>query len=194
MFRYLTVLSILFFILVTVYFYRQETKPASLPELSQVKGFELVDSQNKTFNTSQLKGKIWAANLFFTTCASVCPRMNSNLAMVYRSYELDPRVHFVSITVNPDNDTPEVLAAYAKRYKAKTDRWHFLTGPIERIQQISIDELKIGNKEEPVFHNSHFVLIDKNGRIRRYYDGLTQSGTKQLFKDIAVLLKEPEHQ
>lgn len=112
------------------------------------------------------------------------------MASVYRSYQLDNRVHFVSITVNPDNDTPEVLTKYAKRYKADPRRWHFLTGPIDKIQTISIESLHIGSKEEPVFHNTYFVLVDAEGWVRGYYDGMSQKGTKKIFKDIATLLKE----
>lgn len=189
LFRILSVLSILFFILATVFIYRSDRAPSALPKLAQVADFELTDSQNKAFNTTSLKGKVWAAKLFFTSCGSVCPVLSANMASVYRSYELDNRVHFVSITVNPDTDTPEVLAQYAKRYKADPKRWHFLTGPIEKIQQISIESLKIGNKDEPVFHSSHFVLIDSEGWIRGYYDGMNKEGTQKLFKDIAALLK-----
>lgn len=190
LFRILTFLSIVLFILVTVFLYGNETKTSVLPRSAKVTDFELIDTRNQLFNTLALKGKIWAAKLFFTTCPAVCPVLSGNMASVYRSYELDGRVHFVSITVNPDNDTPEVLAEYAKRYKANPERWHFLTGPIEKIQDISIESLHIGNKDEPVFHNTHFVLVDAEGYIRGYYDGMTKEGTKKLFKDIAALLKE----
>ncbi len=189
LFRILSVLSILFFILATVFIYRSDTAALALPKITQVTDFELTDSQNKIFNTTALKGKIWVAKLFFTTCASVCPVLSGNMASVYRSYELDNRVHFVSITVNPDTDTPEVLAQYAKRYKADPKRWHFLTGQIETIQKIAIERLKIGNKDEPVFHSSHFVLVDADGWIRGYYDGMGKEGTQRIFKDIAALLK-----
>jgi protein SCO1/2 len=190
LFRVLTFLSIVLFIIVTVFLFGHERKSTLLPPVNKITDFELTDSQNKTFNTAQLKGKIWTAKLFFTSCSAVCPVLSKNMASVYRSYQLDDRVHFVSITVNPDTDTPEILAAYAKRYNADPKRWHFLTGPIEKVQKLSIESLRIGNKDEPVFHNTHFVLVDTQGWIRGYYDGMSAEGTKNLFKGIAALLKE----
>ncbi len=184
-------ITLALFLCFTFLLFIYERNNSPLPKISRVIPFELTDSRNLPFNSlEQLTGKVWVAKLFFTTCSGVCPVLSKNMASLYRSYNLDKRVHFVSITVNPDNDTFDVLAQYAKRYQADPAQWHFLTGPIESIKDISINKLKIGNKEEPVFHSQYFVLIDPKGWIRGYYDGMTAQGTKNIFKDIARLLKE----
>ncbi|MCB9771811.1 MAG: SCO family protein [Candidatus Omnitrophica bacterium] len=167
---------------------KKQTPP--LPVISKLSSFELTDSSNQPFGTKQLQGKIWVAHFLFTTCSGMCPITTGKLASLYRSYKLDKRVEFVSISVNPDNDTSEVLSEFAKKYQADTTQWHFLTGPIEKIQEVSEKILKVGTVDEPVFHSGYFVLIDRHGQIRGYYDGMDQKGTPQLFKDIAVLLKE----
>jgi protein SCO1/2 len=182
--------AIVLFIGFTIFLFYNEHENGPLPRLTRITPFELTDSRNQTFDTKELSGHVWVADLFFTTCSSVCPVLSKNMASLYRSYKLNKKVHFLSITVNPDTDTPEILAQYAKKYNADPNRWHFLTGPIETIQDISVNKLKIGNKEEPVFHSQYFVLIDAQGWIRGYYDGMTGEGTKKIFKDIARVLKE----
>lgn len=182
--------AIVLFIGFTIFLFYSEHNYKPLPKISKVTSFELTDSNNQTFDSDQLNGKVWIADFFFTTCSGVCPVLSKNMASLYRSYNLNKKVHFVSITVNPDNDTPQVLAKYAQRYQANPHQWHFLTGPIETIQDISINNLKIGNKEEPVFHSEYFVLVDGQGWIRGYYHGMSKEGTKGIFKDIARVLKE----
>ena len=162
----------------------------ALPLLGKVNDFELTDSQGQSFSTGSLKNKIWVTEFFFTTCAGPCPIMTANLASIYRSYLLEKDVNFVSITVNPETDTPQVLTEYAKRYGADTSRWHFLTGSKEKILKIAADEFKTGSTENPIFHSSHLILVDRKGNIRGYYDGTDKDGVKSLFKDIAVLRKE----
>ncbi len=170
-------------------FQKEQNIPAP-PVISQAQDFELIDSTNHPFGSAQLKGKIWIAQFFFTTCSGICPITTGKMAMIYRSYNLNKKVAFVSITVNPDNDTPEVLTKYSQKYHADTKQWHFLTGPIQKIEEISVKNFKIGNVEEPVFHSGYFVLVDALGRIRGYYNGTDMEGTKNLFRDISVLLKE----
>ena len=182
--------AVVLFIGFTIFLFYSEHENGPLPRITKVMPFELTDSLNQKLNTSQLNGQVWVANLFFTSCSGVCPVMSKNLASLYRSYKLNKKVHFVSISVNPDNDTPNILQKYAKRYQADPTQWHFLTGPIETIQDVSINTLKIGNKEEPVFHSEYFILVDTHGWIRGYYQGMTDEGTKKIFKDIARILKE----
>lgn len=184
---------LLFFVFPTIIlflFIFSQKQQTALPVISQLKDFELIDSTNRSFNSSQLKGKVWVAQFFFTTCGGICPMITKKMGDLYRSYKLDKRVEFVSITVNPDNDNPEVLTRYLKQHDADPQQWHFLTGPRTAIQDLSAQNFKVGSVEEPVFHSGHFILIDQHGWIRGYYDGTDEEGTKRLFKDIAVLLKE----
>ncbi len=165
-------------------------KQPSLPVIFNVTDFELTDSTDHPFASTQLKGKVWVAHFFFTSCSGMCPITTNKLAALYRSYKIDKRVAFVSISVNPANDTPAVLTQYALRYNADPQQWHFLTGPDSKIQDISEKVFKVGTVDEPVFHSGYFILVDKQGRVRGYYDGMDNKGTPQLFRDIAFLLKE----
>jgi len=161
-----------------------------LPVIGQIADFHLLNSDGKTVSLKDLKGKVWVADFIFTTCGGICPTMTANMAQVHRSYALVDEVRLVSISVNPENDTPEVLKAYARKFKANTGRWLFLTGPLADIQKLAVGSFKLGKIDEPVFHSSYFTLVDREGRIRGYYDGTDKTRVAQLFKDIAVVLRE----
>jgi len=170
-------------------FYLKSPK-THLPVYGKVHNFSLTDSTGKVFRLANLDKKVWVAEFFFTTCSGICPLMNKNMAELYRSYKLEDGVEFVSISVNPDNDTPERLAQYAKRYDADTAKWHFLTGERGKIKALALNSFRLGSIEDPVFHSSSLVLVDQHDKIRGYYDGTTKEGTKELFKDIARILHE----
>jgi protein SCO1/2 len=151
--------------------------------------FSMTGTDGKPFGTNDLKGKLWVANFIFTSCPSQCPRMTEAMAKLYRSYALDDKVHFVSFTVDPDRDTPAVLKAYADGHKINTTKWSFLTAPVAVLTKVSVEGLKVGTSENPLFHNDRFVLIDDKLRIRGYYDALDPEVLSKLFDDIATLLK-----
>ena len=171
------------------YLFTQETKKKNLPVLGQVYDFQLTDAQGDAFSLKELKGKIWTANFFFTTCAGICPVMTKNMASLHRSFELLDNVNHVSITVNPEFDSTEILAKYALKYNANQSKWHFLTGSRSQVKELAIKSFKLGSIEEPVFHSSKFALVDQNGFIRGYYDGVQSGEVSQLFQDISILLK-----
>ncbi len=173
-----------------LYLNHVHTKAQRLPVLGEVGDFNLQSSDSRAVTLADLKGKVWVADFIFTTCGGICPTMSKNLAALHRSYTLEKDVRMVSISVNPETDTPDVLKAYAKKYNANTDQWIFLTGPIEAIKKIAVESFKLGSVEEPVFHSPHFTLVDRDGRIRGYYDGTDTKAVSQLFKDIARLRKE----
>ncbi len=164
----------------------------ALPVHSTSIEFSMTDTEGKPFGTNELKGKVWVANFIFTSCPSQCPRMTEAMAKIYRSYALDNRVHFVSFTVDPERDTSAALKAYAEARKINTAKWSFLTAPLAVLTKVSVDGLKVGTSEDPLFHNDRFVLIDDKLRIRGYYDALDPEVLGKLFDDIATLLKEPQ--
>ena len=178
------------FLTFAVYSFKKEMSRPKLPELNFVRQFELTDSAGKTFNSGELKGKAWIADFFFTTCADVCPMMTKHMAQLSRTFEAVKGVHFVSISVNPEHDSPEVLSKYAQKLNVPLDQWHFLTGERETITKLMTEDFKIGSKEEPIFHSTFFVLVDRNSYIRGYYDGTQKPSIEKLFKDVARLLKE----
>ena len=154
-----------------------------LPVLGQVQAFTLKDSGGQEFNSDQLRGKVWIASFFFTTCSGVCPMISKNMAFLSRTFERLENIHLVSITVNPEQDSPEVLARYAERYKGDRQNWHFLTGSREAVTDVIVGSFKVGNMKEPVFHTTYFPLVDSRGFIRGYYDGAKDSEISRLLKD-----------
>lgn len=112
------------------------------------------------------------------------------MAEIYQRYKPNKDLHFVSISVNPEFDSPQVLAKYAHDYQANTSQWHFLTGSREAIQDLAVNGFKIGSIEEPIFHSGYFVLVDRSGGIRGYYDGTKPEHVRELSRDLAVILRQ----
>lgn len=163
-----------------------------LPVLGTLPEFSLTNANGEQIELVDMKGKVWVADFIFTTCAGPCPVMSMHMAKLHREYENDDRIRMVSVSVNPDYDTPEVLTEYAKRYEARTDLWYFLTGPYEAIQSLIANGFKMGDMEEIVFHSTKFALVDSNGQIRGYYTGTEPDDMKILRRDISQLIKRLE--
>jgi len=186
----LIVLAVVLFVTYTVYLFTRQSERPDLPVLGQVQDFNLFDEKGEEFSLSRLRGDIWIANFFFTTCSDICPVMSKNMAALHRSFALVGDVTQISITVNPEFDSSVVLKKYAQKYQANTSKWHFLTGTRAQITDLAVNSFKLGSIEEPVFHSSKFALVDRQGSIRGYYDGVQPGEVSQLFTDITVLLKE----
>jgi protein SCO1 len=189
----LIALGLILFMGLTAFFFRQATRETTLPIYGQVSDFRLTDVNQKDLSLNDLRDKIWVANFFFTTCSDICPIMTKNMAALHRSYKLLDDVAFVSVTVNPENDTADALAKYAKTYEADAAKWHFLTGTREAITDLMVRGFKLSSLNDPVFHSSFFALVDRKGQIRGYYDGTSTEKIQQLFKDLALLTKEKRH-
>jgi cytochrome oxidase Cu insertion factor (SCO1/SenC/PrrC family) len=224
---------------------------AGLPDYGKIPDFELLESTGEPFSISDLEGKVWVASLFFTHCAASCPMMASQLAKFQASVD-NPDIVLVSISVDPERDTPERLREYAKLTGAKPGRWYFLTGETDTIVELAEEHLKLGTgqaKEDfstpqdlgldltesegaienliesaasevvegaspedawedsweidtdvsvpgagaadvqnPILHSDRFALIDGQGRIRGYYDGLNEKEVEQLRADAEKLV------
>jgi protein SCO1/2 len=158
-----------------------------LPVLGQIPAFALFSEDGKSFTEKNVLGKIWVADFIFTTCAGPCPIMTEKMSQLLDALSDTPQVHCVSISVNPDYDTPEILKKYGEKYQADFSRWHFLTGPLENIHHLATDGFKIGSVENPVFHSDRFVLVDSDLRIRGYYDVQDTQSFEKLKKDIHSL-------
>ncbi len=185
-----TILSLLIFSLFITYFFFSHFFYSSkdLPILGKVPPFNLTSSTNQAFSNNQLLNKVWVTNFIFTTCSGPCPVMSTQMSYLYRSYLLENNVDFVSFTVNPDYDSPEVLSSYAQKYNADPKRWHFLTGQKESIHNLAYDGFKLGSKDNPIVHSTNLILVDQDLQIRGYYDGTDKKQVKQIFKDIAKLI------
>lgn len=167
----------------------QRYQKKSLPVYGQVTSFELTDAQGQTVTQNDLKGKVWVADFIFTTCPGPCPLLSKNMAAIHRSFKLLNDVRMVSLTVNPENDTPDVLKEYAKTYDADLSKWLFLTGDREQITRLLKDDFRAGHLQDIAFHSVYFVLVDDLLRIRGYYDTTDQKQLQQLVVDLAFQRK-----
>lgn len=160
-----------------------------LPFLGYVPEFTLTDTSGKNFESQNLAGKIWVVDFIFTSCGGPCPLLSSKMATLQSEFASESNFHLISISVDPERDTPDVLLEYAKRYQA-TKSWTFLTGKNDEIQNLLVKGLKIGSGEEPIYHSTRFVLVDGVMRIRGYYDGTEAKDIKRLKGDINKLFDE----
>ncbi len=165
-------------------------KQEPLPVLGEIPDFELTAETGAAFQGKSLKGSVWVADFIFTTCQGPCPRMSGLMRVIQRETQGLEGVKLVSFTVDPEHDTPEVLAAYGKRYQAEPERWHFLTGPRETIHGLSRQAFKLGDVDGSMNHSTRFVLVDRKGRIRGYYGSGEDGNWKQVVPDIRRLLGE----
>lgn len=163
---------------------------SELPDLGNVPAFSLTSQTGEGFNGEQLTGQVWIADFFFTSCNGPCPRMSVQMRKLQEATrELDD-VKLVSITIDPANDTPEVLAAYARRYKADPERWYFLTGSPPDLRHLSYDTFHLADVGGALEHSSRFVLVDRKRRIRGYYETTDPNSLTQLVEDIEKVRKE----
>ena len=172
----------------------QQLQNRSLPAYDTVPIFELVNQDAQPFGSAQLAGKIWIADFIFTSCPGPCPIISSRMSELQKPLEKSD-VHLVSFTVDPDKDTPEVLRIYAGKLKAQPKRWDFLTGPRTAIYSLARDGFKLSafeSGDEPGLpvHATRFVLIDRRGTIRGYYDALAPDAVTKLLADTNHLLRE----
>lgn len=167
------------------------SRPAP-PVLGTVPEFRLTAETGAPFSSQSLAGKVWVADFIFTTCQGPCPRMSSQMRQIQNATTTLADVRLVSFTVDPERDTPEVLAAYGKRYQANPARWTFLTGPKETLHWLSRDAFKLGDVSGELEHSTRFVLVDRKGRIRGYYRTWEKDAIPNLLADIRAVLKEPQ--
>jgi protein SCO1 len=161
-----------------------------LPVFGQVPDFVLTAQTGEQFNGSSLKGQVWVADFIFTNCPGPCPRMSSQMRVIQNEVAKLGPVKLVSFTVDPRNDTPEVLAAYAKRFQAEPGRWYFLTGPQPTLHMLSRGAFKLSDVDGSLDHSTRFVLVDKRGRIRGYYETSEGNDWRQVITDARRLLEE----
>ena len=192
----------LLLILIPLLFMVQQ-RPAELPPpLAHLPDFELVDQEDRTVRGKDLQGKVVVLDFIFTRCPDVCPAMSSRMA------QLDKRLQgmrlkghpitLVSVSVDPDYDTPSVLSLYADRYEADSNRWRFLTGPQDEIDALLgalmlaavVDPNMSGDGGVPtIAHSQRFVLIDAFGGVRGFY-APHEGETDQLIGGIRALVAE----
>jgi protein SCO1/2 len=160
--------------------------------------FAFTNQEGKIITNDFMAGKIAVVDFFFTNCTSICPMLSSQMVRLQHSVKsenIDGQVVFLSHTVDPKNDTPETLKAYADRMGADYSNWNFVTGNAEDIYWQAKEGYKLtafpsDTAQGGFFHTDQIALIDQEGKIRGYYDGTSTKAVDQLFTDLHLLLKK----
>lgn len=199
------------FFLIILFFYACQEKDRLLPILGAktietnggiidttyktIPDFEFIDQDSNEISQKTFQNKIYIADFFFTTCPTICPIMKTQLFRVYEKFKGNNQVAFLSHTIDPKHDTVAVLKNYANGLGVSSNQWHFVTGNREAIYDIAQNHYMISAKEDEsapggAVHGGSFILIDKEKRIRGYYDGTNEKEVTQLINDIPFLLQE----
>ena len=178
---------------------------SDLVEIGPVPAFKLTNQDNKTISNADYLGKVYVVEFFFSTCPTICPKMNESMLQLQNEFYGNPNFGIASITIDPAKDTPQVLKEHANLLGVKHYNWHFLTGDKAYIYNLANKGFNLyageNNKVAGGFeHSGLFALIDKDGKIRcrkdaqgnpiLYYDGLDAAGVEAIKEDIKKLLKE----
>lgn len=162
-----------------------------------ISDFDLTDQFGGHFTMADVGHRIIVADFFFTTCATICPKMTNQMERVQEAYKDEDRLLLLSHSVTPEMDSVPVLAAYAASHRADPDRWRFLTGDRRQIYALARKSYFAAMDEgdggpDDFVHTENFVLVDPQRRIRGFYDGTSTADVDRLIGDIAKLLKEQE--
>lgn len=161
-----------------------------LPTIKLVPEFAFINQDGDTFTEKRLLDKITVLDFMFTNCPGPCPMMTHNMAGLYNDFAGVSEVQFISVTVDPDNDSQETLKNYASLNGVNDQRWNFLFSGIDSIKKLKRDGFMLFADDLPRGHAIKFVLIDAEGNIRQYYDGTDKASMKILRKDITLLVKK----
>jgi cytochrome oxidase Cu insertion factor (SCO1/SenC/PrrC family) len=172
------------------------THQSDLPKLFPVPNASLIDENAKPVRLDANRGYVTVYDFIFTNCAGTCPMMTATMRRLTTKVDKNAKVRFVSISVDPERDTPAALRAYASRVR-NDPRWTFLTGQRNAIVDLSVNGFKLaaggdaaqpGN--EPLLHSAKFAVADKNGVIRDYYGATNDDAVEHVTGVISDLLRE----
>jgi protein SCO1 len=172
-----------------------------LPSFGPVPAFVLQDQTGAQFDSRSLAGKVWVADFIFTSCSQICPRLTEEMAKIQRyviNRGLDNRVNLISISVDPERDTVERLAGYAKGFLAQPSVWKFLTGSQKEIEDAVVKGFKqsVEKEKDPasadgfsIVHGGRFILVDQKGQMRGFYDSADLVEMERLRTHLAAIAK-----
>jgi protein SCO1/2 len=167
-----------------------------LPVLSYVPSFSFRDQEGRLMTDRDLSGKVYVADYFFTTCKGICPKLSTNMKKLAVDFAKEPDFELLSFTVDPETDSVGRMKKYADSLGADPGQWHFLTGRKDSLYHLArtgylLDDPKnnLTNINEQFLHTQFLALVDRNGRVRKVYDGLKRDELDELENDIAILCK-----
>jgi len=168
-----------------------------MPPIGYVQPFRFITQDGEQFTDKDVSGKVFVAEYFFTTCKGICPRLNTNMRLIYDRFKNEKDFLILSHTCNPETDSASRLKEYADSMKVSTNRWIFLTGRKDSLYyqarlSYHIDDPKnnLRSIDEDFLHTQFFALVDKKGEVKKIYDGLKQSEVEEMINDIEKLLKK----
>lgn len=172
----------------------------SLQETSKnhkVGNFSLTDQDGETVTPTDFEGKIYVTDFFFVTCPTICPKMTDQMLRVYEEFNENSDILLLSHTVMPEEDSVPVLKEYANKHNISSDKWKLVTGDKKQIYDLARKTYFAAITEgdggvDDFIHTENFVLVDKDKRLRGFYDGTSKQDVDRLIKDIYTLLAEYE--
>jgi protein SCO1 len=174
-----------------------ELAKKQIPPISYIRPFSFINQNGKVFTEKDVSEKVFVAEYFFTTCKGICPAMNNNMKKVYTQLKDEKDFLILSHTCQPEIDSAGVLKKYADSMGVNTDKWVFLTGRKDSLYTMArvsytIDDPANNFKsiDEDFLHTQFWALVDKNGDVKKVYDGLKESEVNLLIKDAKKLLKQ----
>ena len=166
----------------------------------KVGSFSFKNQEGRVITESEVLNRVYVVEYFFTTCKSICPVMNKQMQRVHKAFSDEEDFRILSFTVDPEVDTVERMRIYAEEHGVVDDeRWHFLTGRKEDLYSLArksffvlkpAEAQNLGDAGSDFIHTNNFVLVDREGRLRGYYDGTSEEEVGKLIKDIQILLEE----
>jgi protein SCO1/2 len=165
---------------------------SALPKLFPVPDASLINETGKPVRLSEMKGFVTVYDFIFTNCAGTCPVMTATMRRLTSKVDKDAKVRFISISVDPERDTPAVLRDYAAKMR-NDDRWMFLTGDKQAIVNLSVNGFKLAagssgtTPNESILHSAKFVIADQNGMIREYYGAENDDAVEHVMRVINEL-------
>ena len=198
-----TVFYIVFFLFLVLVFYAVLINvipgftKSKLPPISYVQPFSFTDQDGKKVTQRDVEGKVYVANYFFTTCRSICPRMNNEVKKIYEHFKTENDFLILSHTSDPATDSYSRLKRYADSIGVTTKNWIFLTGRKDSLYRQARLSYKIDDPnnnvqdiDEDFLHTQFLALVNKKGEVVKIYDGLKQAEINELIQDAERLLKE----
>jgi len=172
--------------------------PEPPPQFGLVPDFALTAESGEPYGSKDLQGRAWVANFIFTRCKTVCPVFSSKMALLQgRTKDMTEHLQLVSFSVDPDYDTPDVLAEYSQQFGADPSFWRFLTGPTDQVRAVVMDGMKMFmgdasqvESPEALMHGSHFVLMDSDMNIRGFYEVDEEETVDKLLRDLQLIIEE----
>lgn len=184
-------------------------RQGDLPVLAAMPDFHLTDQDGREVSAADVTGKVLLVGFIYTSCEDICPVLTAQMRSLQQELSrtgLLGEAQLLSISVDPSYDTPERLTAYARQYRADLSSWRFLTGDEQHVRKVVVDGFLLGMERIPASHEGHhhgagaapdyrvehsgrIALVDRNGQIRAYYDGLALDD-EQVVEQVRRLVRE----